>query len=177
MEFNGTIIITDPIYIIKDTDFDKEYSDFNINKKKMSSKYFSDYLWESDNNTLNGFTEKTYGVYKTNTYSQLDLESTIDSVMDTINEISFTSLNTESIMKLEDLSKIYTRIGRYQTESGTFGVFYLSEVLKYNPTFLSDYGSWCFTVIEDFVGNIEIYNPDNEFAHIEGIGNISFFTK
>ena len=67
---------------------------------------------------------------------KLDLDNTIDSVMDTINKLYSENLNSDSIMKLEDLSSSYTRIGKYQTESGMFGVFYLDEVLKYNPTFL-----------------------------------------
>lgn len=61
---------------------------------------------------------------------------------------------------------------------GSWSVFGLDEVLEYNPSFLSDIGNWCYTVIPDFKGNVDVLecNEDRDFV-ILGVGNKTFYTR
>lgn len=67
-------------------------------------------------------------------------------------------------------------LGEFCADAGLVSVFLLSEVLKYNPDF--DYHiekPWTTTLIKDFDGDI-IAVTENDELHLEGKGNINFYT-
>ena len=65
-------------------------------------------------------------------------------------------------------------IGSFGADSGQIGVFLLSEVLRYNPDFLTKYPYMdrIATVIEDFAGDIDFYYSEkpHHAMQIEGRG-------
>ena len=72
------------------------------------------------------------------------------------------------------------KIGDFAADACKVGVFYLREILRYNPAF--DYHinrSWCTCWIKAFQGKVKIVeklNPDgDERLHLIGLGNKSFF--
>jgi len=110
MIFEGTIIITDPCYFVKDEDWGDgfNYDDYLINPDLG----LTDYIW-------------------------------IDTG---IGDTTGIVLNGE------------TEIGHFGVDSGTYGVFYLSEVESYNlgttKYFLEHPG--LATIIEDYSGDIKV---------------------
>ena len=62
-----------------------------------------------------------------------------------------------SIVNLSEYIKKQSYLGRFGVDSGTFGIFYLSEVLKYNPNFLRDHGAWLYTIVPNFTGSIMLH--------------------
>ena len=76
-------------------------------------------------------------------------------------------------------SDVDGELGNFCADAGLVGVFYLEEILKFNPDFkypINEYGCEWATVIEDFDGEIEYIVDGNNEAHIKGIGNVNFIT-
>lgn len=72
-------------------------------------------------------------------------------------------------------SRTGKKIGNFFADAGLVGVFYIDEILRYNPEYdVTPDDSQ--TVIKDFDGNI-IYHADHGIANLVGMGNIDFFTK
>ena len=73
------------------------------------------------------------------------------------------------------------RLGEFCSDSCMVSVMLLSEVRAYNPDFDRDLESHCYTIIEDFVGEVtlfeeEIDNGEDFEAYFEGKGNKNFKT-
>ena len=157
MKFKGTIIITDPCYIIRDkdqiTENDWRACDYGENMKVLG---INTYMTK----------DTIYGDWSCTTYK----------VDDNPKEI------IDNFAKAEENSEDYgvecSALGEFCADAGLVSVFLLDEVRQYNP----DIDTWiashpgCVTTIKDFDGNVEYYIDENTDAHIYGTGNINFFT-
>lgn len=167
MKFKGDIIITDPCYIIKESnpdDWDK--CDFGDNMEILGIKhYISEYTiygdWSCTTFNVGDRDPKDF----IKEYSKItDRMLALDDCCEEAEILSF---------KIDNLKKL----GRFCADAGKVAVFYLKDVLKYNPEF--DFHitrPWTTTVIRDFNGDIEYYLDENTDAHIIGKGNINFAT-
>ncbi len=159
---NKDIIITDPCYIAHKADWG---TSFDWNTYKIPS--FSDYLWD-----YTGCGDGSWEIVELNDIlNRVELEKFIDNYEDSLINFSMSSL--ESRIELRKYMNMSKHVGRFSVDSGSFGVFCLDEVLKYNPTFLRDHGIWLYTIIKDFTGTVQIQNKDNGFS-ILGLGNKTF---
>lgn len=171
--FKGTIIITDPCYVIKNEDWeDSKYG------KYLNHLGFNHYI-----------TKPTiYGDWGCTTY-QTNSKNTLQKII----ELRTLYNNAEKEVpeeKLEELDNafemleniIYEQqtkaIGAFCADAGMVSVFLLDEVLTYNPDFeqWAKEHSWCVTIIKDFEGDIRYYVDEFKQAHIIGKGSIDFFT-
>ena len=173
MKINGTIIITDPCYIAKDNDWDCNDTGFNWETSKINPALgFTDYIWRE--------TKVGDGRWKVSemnrVMSQIELEKFVEDIEEAYYNFYKTS-NIDNQIKLEELIGSRKTIGRFCVDSGTFGVFKLDEVLNYHPEFLSSYGEWCYTIVENFVGDVNFYEDSNNLIHILGVGNKSFYSN
>ena len=159
MKFKGTIIITDPCYIVKkyneweDTHDDWTKCMYGRNMEALGIEHY--------------FTESTlYGDWGCTTYK--------------IKENPYTVINkfAESENTDEDYGISYSILGEFCADAGLVSVLLLDEVRKYNPDIDEWIAShdWCVTTIPDFDGEVNYYVDANDCAHIIGIGNINFFT-
>lgn len=169
MEFNGTIIITDPCYISTGNTWGRE---FDWKTYTISLPEFTNYLWSSTN-----VGDGSWKVSEMNRItSELTLEDFIEKLEDAYyNFFEHASLENES--KLENLIQSRKTIGKFCVDSGSYGVFYLDEVLKHNPRFLTDYGDLCYTIISDFIGSVSIYEDSRNNSHALGVGNKTFYSN
>lgn len=186
MYFKGTIIITDPCYIVKKCTEKNPYpfpwTEVNIknhNIKEMIKQYTE---WENTHDDwlickygtnmealgiFTYFTESTiYGDWGCSTYK--------------IEENPYEVVNNfvEAYENEEDYEIKCSRLGDFCADAGLVSVFLLDEVRKYNPDidkWIEEH-SWCVTTIPDFDGEVKYYVDKNNEAHIIGIGNINFFT-
>ena len=186
MKFKGTIIITDPCYIVKKCTKKNPYpfpwTTENIkapNIEEMVKKYNE---WEDAHDDWTKcmygrnmealgieyyFTESTlYGDWGCTTYK--------------IKENPYTVINkfAESENTGEDYGIGCSKLGEFCADAGLVAVFLLDEVRKYNPDIDAWIAShdWCVTIIPDFDGEVNYYVDKQGSAHIVGIGNINFFT-
>lgn len=169
MNFNGTIIITDPCYIAEDKDWGK---DFNYDTLSISPKIFSSYIWEGT-----GVGDGRWKVSQLkNILGSLELEKFVENIEDAYYKFHDKS-SVENQIILEDFINQRETIGRFCVDSGTFGVFYLEEVLRYKSDFLVEHGEWCYTIIDRFIGDIEVYTDSRNQKHFLGIGNKTFYSN
>lgn len=174
MKIDGTIIITDPCYFVKrDEDWSSNDTGFNYVTYKINpSLGFTDYIWEA--------TKVGDGRWKVSEMNkvmcQLELEKFVEDIEDAYYSF-FKNSNIDNQIKLEDLIRSRKTIGRFCVDSGSFGVFKLDEVLKYCPDFLSNYGDWCYTIIPNFIGDVNFFEDSNNQVHILGVGNKSFYSN
>lgn len=175
-EFDGTIIITDPCYVSKDSDWGES---FDYGNNIIDDSNFRDYIWEAT-----GTGDGMWPVLKLNkTLGQIELENHIKKVTDLISKYQAKSTNS-NFEKLQKEFEKETVFGDFCVDSGSFGIFYLDDVLKYNPSFLADFGDWCYCIIPDFKGIVEVDpaitgSEEGDFRDfsIKGIGNITFYTR
>lgn len=186
MKFKGTIIITDPCYVVKKCLDENPYpfpwtSDL-INSPNIGEliKQYTKWKDEHDDwrkcdcgqkmealgiNTY--FTESTiYGDWGCTTYKiKEDPYKVIDNFV-------------EAEKKGEDYGIDCSKLGDFCADAGLVSVFLLDEVRKYNPDIDKwiETHDWCVTKISDFDGEVNYYVDRNNEAHIVGIGNINFFT-
>ena len=157
MYFKGTIIITDPCYIIRETnqitEDDWETCEYGRNMEILG---INNYITE----------DTIWGDWSCQTYK----------VKDNPKEI------IDNFAGAEEKDKGYgvrcSYLGDFCADTGLVSVFLLDEVRKYNPDidkWIVEH-PWCVTTIKDFDGEVEYYVDKNENAHIYGIGNINFFT-
>ena len=161
MKFKGTIIITDPCYIMRAehhgttpiTKDDWRACDCGQNMEVLGIKH---YICE---NTI-------YGDWGCTTYE--------------ITEDPYKVINNfiEAQEKGEDYGIDCSKLGDFCADAGLVSVFNLDEVRKYNPDIDEWIAShdWCVTTIPDFDGEVNYYVDKQDNAHIVGIGNINFFT-
>lgn len=157
MKFKGTIIITDPCYIIRDG-----YTNVNDDWRKceygqnMEALGISHYICR----------DTIYGDWSCTTYRITeDPYKVIDNFV-------------EAAKNGEDYGVNCSKLGDFCADAGMVAVFDLDEVRKYNPDIDEWIAShdWCVTTITDFDGEVEYYIDQAGYAHIVGIGNINFFT-
>lgn len=170
MKFNGDIIIIDPFYLSEDIKcgIDSDLSNLQLNKDTVFS---NNYIWKN--------TETVYCRWKVSEI--LDSTKSIENFIDDI-ELAYSKFfDSPSKKNQEDLEELISKrntIGRFLTDnSDTYGVFYLDEVLKYSPNLFKKYGDWCYTIIKDFQGDIEVYIDKNKLFHIIGVGNKTFYSN
>ena len=169
MEFNGTIIITDPCYIANDNTWGTE---FNYNDYTISLPEFTNYLWTSTN--------VGDGRWKVSEMNNIVIELTLEDFVEKIEDAYynfFEHATFENEAILENLIQSRKTIGKFCVDSGSYGVFYLDEVLKHNPKFLTEYGDWCYTIIPDFIGSVNIYEDSRNNSHVLGTGNKTFYSN
>lgn len=166
----SNVIITDPCYVSKTSDWDSKKFDYE-SLSIDPSLGFSEYLWKET-----GFGDGVWKVseIKGGIVSGNDLEKFIEDI-ETAYYDFFKCSNIQNQIRLEELIGKRETIGRYCVDSGTFGVFLFDEVLSYHPDFLVEYGSHCYTIIEDFIGDISVYEDSRKQIHVVGIGNKSFY--
>ena len=158
------IIITDPAYIAKRGDWG---TSFDWEHYKIDAPEFSDYIW-----TYTGQGDGSWMVCELKEIlNRAETEKFIEGYEKSLQEFKPRDIN--SVVKLSEYMEKQKYIGRFSVDSGTFGIFYLREVLKYNPNFLRDHGIWLYTIISDFTGTIQLQFRDNNF-NILGIGNKTF---
>ena len=186
MYFKGTIISTDPCYIVKKCT-EKNPHPFpwttvnikNPNIKEMVNQYNE---WEDSHDDWRKcrygtnmealgistyFTESTiYGDWGCSIYK---IEENPYEVVDNF---------VEAYENEEDYEIECSKLGDFCADAGLVSVFLLNEVRKYNPDidkWIEEH-SWCVTTIPDFDGEVNYYVDKSNEAHIIGIGNINFFT-
>ena len=74
------------------------------------------------------------------------------------------------------------KIGDFSADACKAGIFYLREILRYNPSFDDHIRKpWCACLIKNFQGMVKIFtklDPDgDESMHVIGYGNKSFFSR
>lgn len=179
MKFKGTIIITDPCYVIKE---DKGRQNDWVKCKcgdYMEALGIKHYISEPT----------IYGDWSCTTWSipSTDIENHIENLnqinKDIWNAIREYGIESEQYAILRDkydsIVEDTEKIGRFCADAGLVAVFLLDEVLKYNPDFSKwiEERPWCVTVISDFEGDVKYHIDKDGDAHIIGRGNINFFTS
>ena len=195
MKFKGTIIITDPCYIMKSyEDIRPKFSTwpglegvfFNTKLSDFTKEQMDAYEeFEAANEAFEQEYDDWYKCDMGENMEALGINHCI--VEDTI--IGDWCCGTflaeenpkETIDKIaeEDCEIEVTQLGNFCADAGKVAVFLLDEVREYNPD-IDDWIAehpWCVTTIEDFDGNVEYYVDENREAHIYGEGNINFFTN
>ena len=135
------LIITDPCYIAKDADWGESF-----NWEDYCIEPFSEYEWEDT-----GYGDGSPKVFSIPTYYNPD------DFLEKMGEA-----DDEELEELED-QKEY--IGECGVDSGSFGVFLLDEVLKYNPKFLDSLPKNCYCIIRNFTGTVYPAYDDEGYTH------------
>lgn len=169
MRFKGSIVITDPCYIVKKEDWDGNY---------CLPESFTDYICR----------DTIYGDWSCMTYkgsADTDLPASWDQLY-----FNFFRAYNEQGLSEESKKQLYIAFsaakkawvaencyGEFCADAGMVCVAYLDDVLKYNPefeTFIREH-PWCVTVIEDFDGEVE-ESVEEDSLMLIGTGNKPFFT-
>lgn len=189
MKFKGTIIITDPCYIIRA----EHHGTTPITKNDWKACNYGENMKVLGINTY--ITKDTiYGDWSCTTYATSNPKKAIDDLAEInkyfddeyekyggykgITDEQYESLRNECDDKRDALNLDLENIGCFCADAGLVSVFLLDEVRQYNPD-IDEWiacHSWCVTTIKDFDGNVEYYVDENRAAHIYGTGNINFFT-
>ncbi len=198
MKFKGTIIITDPCYVIKKDNYPHPNpADFNLPKsigskpfeeyktpnelayKVACDKYYAEYSEKDDWSRCDyGYNMEVLGI---STYFTKDtIYGDWDCATYKIEENPYEVVNNfvEASEKGEDYGVDCSKLGNFCADSGLVSVFLLDEVRKYNPDIDEWIAShdWCVTKIPNFDGEVNYFVDEHGYAHIAGIGNINFFT-
>ena len=186
MKFKGTIIITDPCYIVKDCTEKNPYPFpwtidliHSPNIAEMIKQYNG---WEAEHDDWTkceyGRNMEALGIHNYIEESTLCGDwgcitcETKEDPYKVINKLIEASENDENYI-VE-----CPKLGNFCADSGAVSVFLLDEVRKYNPD-IDEWiktHDWCVTTIPDFDGEVNYYVDKQDNAHIVGIGNINFFT-
>lgn len=135
-DFNGSIVITDPCYIMRENSSGDNYNEWDR----------SEYGERMDLIlcTSNFICESTiYGDWSCTCWKGHEA-------------LDLTSDDIEKMSGNEKDSVIY---GEFTADSGMVIVAYLKDIIMYNPNF-SDWAkshNWCATIIEDFNGTVEYH--------------------
>lgn len=198
MKFKGTIIITDPCYIIKKDNYPSpKPSDFNLPEsintkpyeeyktpdelayKAACDKYFTEYDEKDDwSRCVCGYDMEVLDIHNYITESTICGDWGCSTYKITEDPYKVINNLVEAEKKGEDYGIDVSKLGNFCADAGLVSVFLLDEVRKYNPGIDEWIAShnWCVTTIPDFDGVVEYYVDKNGEAHIVGIGNINFFT-
>ena len=198
MYFKGTIVITDPCYIIKknpiqhpnEKDFglpasinSKPFKDYSTPEelayKAALDKYYEESRKYDDWSKCNyGENMEILGIH--NYISESTIYGDWSCTTYGITEDPYKVINNfiEAQEKEEDYGIPCYELGNFCADAGLVSVFNLDEVRKYNPDIDEWIAShdWCVTTIPDFDGEVNYYVDKQGSAHIVGVGNINFFT-
>lgn len=190
MKFKGTIVITDPCYIMRaehhgttpTTEDDWDACGYGENMEALGINHY--------------ITESTiYGDWSCTTYATENPQEAVDKLAEIskyfsdkyeeyggykgISEEQYESLCKECDSKQDALNLKVENIGHFCADAGLVSVFLLDEVLAYNLDFLkwAEEHSWCVTMIKDFDGDVKYYVDEAGDAHIIGTGSTNFFTS
>ncbi len=187
MYFKGTVVITDPCYIIKKNPIRyPDEKDFGL-PASISNKPFKDYSTPEElayKDALDKYYEESR---KYDDWDKCDWGENME-VLGIHNYISKSTIYgdwscstyqtkeepkefMESILRIlndnlengedsEDWIPYEGEyIGEFCADAGLVGVFLLDEILAYNPEWKSwiEEHPWCATIIEDFEGEVEYY--------------------
>lgn len=187
MYFKGTVVITDPCYIIKKNPIKyPDEKDFGL-PASISNKPFKDYSTPEElayKDALDKYYEESR---KYDDWGKCDWGENME-VLGIHNYISKSTIYgdwscstyqtkeepkefMESILRIlndnlengedsEDWIPYEGEyIGEFCADAGLVGVFLLDEILAYNPEWKSwiEEHPWCATIIEDFEGEVEYY--------------------
>lgn len=187
MYFKGTIVITDPCYIIRKCPIKcPNEEDFEL-PESIDSKPFNDYSTSEElayKAALDKYFEESH---KYNDWDKCDYGENMEvlGIHNYISESTIygdwgcTTYQTEKEPKelLESILRVINNnleneeygelpipdegkaIGGFCADAGLVGVFLLDEILAYNPDWKSwiEEHSWCATIIENFEGEVEYY--------------------
>ncbi len=137
------LIITDPCYIAKDADWGESF-----NWEDYCIEPFSEYEWEDT-----GYGDGSPKVFSIPHFYNPD---------DYIDEIGEAY---EDEAQMDDLLSVRINIGECGVDSGSFGVFLLDEVKKYNPDFPGDIPKSCYCIIPNFTGIIYSTRDSEGYTH------------
>lgn len=205
MYFKGTIVITDPCYVIRESPIKHpNEKDFGL-PPSINSKPFKDYStpeelaykaaldkYYEESRKYDDWDKCKYGenmevlgihnyisestIYGDWSCSTYQIEEDPKEFMESALRTLNDNLENEEVLARLNIG---TYIGSFCADAGLVGVFLLDEILAYNPEWKSwiEEHSWCATIIEDFDGEVEYYiDKVDEEAHIVGTGNINFYT-
>lgn len=194
MKFKGTIIITDPCYIMRD--YDETYPKFET---------WPGLEGVSQSTKFENYTEEQMRAYRCYEKACRAWEEEYDDwdkcgMGEFMGELGINHSIVESTIygdwscgtyKVDEnprklIDRLVkkecgieaTKLGSFCTDAGKVAVFLLDEVRQYNPK-IDDWIAehpWWVTTIKDFDGDVEYYIDNKGDAHIYGIGNISFLT-
>ena len=156
MKFIGNILITDPCYVAKDDDWGNS---FDYDNYKMPLEIGS-YLWES--------TKFGDGSWTVNQFKNIKLKDPREFIKLLEKE------DSDYLGEFYSLSEI-EEIGHFTVDSGSFCVCDYDKAKLYNPDFEKTLPKRCYTVIEDFDGEIDFYETEDN-RYIYGTGNKTIFT-
>jgi hypothetical protein len=172
MKFKGTIVITDPCYILPEGEEHYNLWDKCECGKRMEVFGIRNYITKST----------IYGDWSCTTYETEHPKEVLDDICDVTS--TYLEIPDEEYDKnINELKRKYKdtvkKIGVFCADSGQVSVFLLNDILRFNPNYLEELKGceYCATIIKDFDGEVEYYiNEDCNSAHIIGKGNINFFT-
>ena len=202
MYFKGTIVITDPCYIIKENPIKyPNEEDFGL-PASIINKPFKDYSTPEELAYKAALDKYYKESRKYDDWDKCDFGENMEvlGIHNYISEStiygdwSCTTYQTEEEPKelLESILRVLNDnleddepfvpyegkdIGGFCADAGLVGVFLLDEILAYNPDWKSwiEEHSWCATIIEDFEGEVEYYiDKVDEEAHIVGTEVLTF---
>ena len=138
------LIVTDPCYFAKDDEWCNEIDPFEY----KLGEGFTEYEWEDT-----GYGDGSPKVFSIPIYYNPD---------DYIDEMGEAY---EDEAQMDDLLSVRTNIGECGVDSGSFGVFLLDEVKKYNPDFSGDIPKSCYCIIPNFTGIIYSTRDSEGYTH------------
>lgn len=186
MKFKGTIIITDPCYVVKKCLEENPYpfpwtSDLidAPNIEEMIAQY-TQWIEEHDDwdKCDSGTNMEALGINTYFTRSTIYGDWGCTTYKITEDPYKVVDNFAEASEKGEDYEIDCSKLGNFCADSGQVSVFLLDEVRKYNPDIDEwiEKHNWCVTTIPDFDGEVNYYVDKTRDAHIVGTGNINFFT-
>lgn len=186
MYFQGTIIITDPCYIVKKCTEKNPYpfpwTTVNIKAPNIDEMIKQYTEWEKTHDDwlkcAYGYNMEALGIHNYITENTIYGDWSCTTYGITEDPYKVVDYLAEAFEKGENYEVKCSKLGNFCADSGLVSVFNLDEVRKYNPDIDEWIAShdWCVTTISDFDGEVNYYVDEQNSAHIVGIGNINFFT-
>lgn len=200
MIFKGDIIITDPLYLIKE---DRK----GIQRHHPTYPRWKDFHLDFDGKTIikdySPFLKSKEGkeyrsLFNANSQAMREAEMEWQKNNPNLCQDDWQKCKFGKDMSQIDLNAYITRsndygkwncitylesperaIGSFCGDSGMVGVFLLDEVLKYNPDFnFHLVRPWTTTWIKDFYGDIFFFGTVyDKYLSVVGKGNVNFHTK
>ena len=180
MRFKGTIVITDPCYLDNGmpeipgnwwdrVDFGENLEEVGITTYISESTLYGDWSCFTYKGTKENASKKIneWNKYYINFFNEYNTTENPKDKEILLNEFK---------AKKEQFKKANV-LGSFCADAGMVCVVYLDEVLAFNPKFekWAREHDWCATIIEDFDGEVN-YVIDDDEAHIQGVGNVNFYT-
>ena len=154
MKITGTLVLTDPCYVVREDSDDWERCAYGDNMGVLG---------------LHSFIAKPTLVGDCNCAAYKVFDNPY-KVVDTI---------ARSVEDGMDFIVPSCYLGSFGVDSGLMGIFSLYELKAYNPKIEEWIAShpWCATVIPDFDGEVNYYEYGGDRANLSGEGNFNFITE